>query len=245
MTNTTRRALPVLAALASGAALAQSTADIFAAGAVKTAVEALLAGQPWTARFGTVGALRDAVLAGARPRVVLLSDDALARLDAAGLLAPGGRREIGRTGVGLATRAGAPLPDIATEAALRAALLAAPSFAYADPARGATAGAHVARMFDRLGIADAMRAKTRLVPFGVEGVDLAAAGEVALAASQATEIIGRPDVALVGLLPDALQLWTGYGVAALREAPDPTALLDLFTASAAREAFDAIGFTTP
>lgn len=242
MTQPTRRALAALAALSPVAALAQPVADIFAAGAVKTAVEALLEGQAWTARFGTVGALRDLVLAGARPRVVLLSDDAIARLGAASLVVPGGTRAIGRTGVALATRAGAPLPDISTPEALRAALLATPSFTYADPARGATAGAHVGRLLDRLGIADAMRAKTRLVPFGVEGVTLAANGDVALAASQATEIIGRPEVAMVGFLPDALQLWTPYSTAALRETVDPAPLLDLFTTPRARAAFAAIGF---
>jgi molybdate transport system substrate-binding protein len=230
-------ALPVAAA-------AQSGPDIFAAGAVKTAVEVLLerAPGPWTAQFGTVGALRDQVLAGARPRVVLLSEDAIARLDAAGLILPGSRRRVGRTGVALATRAGATLPDISTPDALRAALLAAPSFAYADPARGATAGAHVAAILDRLGIADAMRGKTRLVPFGVDGVTLAAAGEVALAASQASEIIGRAGVAMVGLLPDALQLWTPYSVAAIRDATNHQPLLTLFTSPAARAAFTAIGF---
>ena len=245
MTRMTRRALAALGTLPPLAAAAQPAAHVFAAGAVKTAVESLLAGQAWTARFGTVGALRDAVMAGARPRVVLLSDEAIARLEAAGLVVPGSRRPVGRTGVALATRAGAPLPDLATAEALRAALLATPSFAYADPARGATAGAHIARVLDRLGIAEAMRAKSRLVPFGVEGVDLAAAGEVALAASQASEITGRPGVALVGFLPDALQLWTGYGMAALRDAPDAGPLLDLFTSAAARHAFNESGFVPP
>ena len=244
MTRTTRRALAALATLVPIAAAAQSAADVFAAGAVKTAVEALLEGLPWTARFGTVGALRDQVLAGARPRVVLLSDDAIARLGAAGLLLPGSTHPIGRTGVALATRAGAPLPDISTPEALRAALLAAPSFAYADPARGATAGAHVGRLLESLGIAEAMRAKARLVPFGVEGVTLAANGEVALAASQATEIIGRPGVTLVGFLPDPVQLWTPYAIAGLREAADPLPLLGLFTAAPARAAFAAIGFVS-
>ncbi|MBR0656730.1 molybdate ABC transporter substrate-binding protein [Plastoroseomonas arctica] len=240
----TRRAVTSLAAALPVTAAAQSAPAIFAAGAVKTAVEALLAElpEPPTVRFATVGALRDEVLAGARPRLVLLSEDALVRLDAAGLLLPGSRRSIGRTGVALATRAGAALPDVGTLGAFRAALLAAPSFAYADPARGATAGAHMARIFDQLGIAEAMRAKSRLVPFGVDGVSLAAAGEVALAASQASEIIGRPGVALVGMLPDALQLWTRYGVAALRDAAEPAPLLDLFTSPAARAAFTAIGF---
>jgi len=246
MMTPTRRAVTSLAIALPMAAAAQPAADILAAGAAKTAVEGLLASvaRTWTAQFGTVGALRDQMLSGGQASVVLLSDDAIARLDAASLILPDSRRRIGRIGVALATRAGAPLPRIDTPEALRDALLATPSFAYADPDRGATAGAHVARILDRLGIAAAMHTKSRLVPFGVDGVTLAATGEVALAASQASEIIGRADVAMVGLLPDALQLWTGYSLALTQACPpmDREALLSLFTSPAAQAAFAATGF---
>ena len=149
---------------------------------------------------------------------------------------------VGRTGVGLAAPAGRPLPDIATPDALRAALLAAGQVAVADPARGATAGRHFMTVLNRLGIAEEMRPKLRLVPFGVEGVALAARGEVPLAVSQATEITDRPGVQLVGLLPDALQLWTVYQVAMLRDDGTARALLRLLTSEAAGAAFRRIGF---
>ncbi|WP_161993465.1 molybdate ABC transporter substrate-binding protein [Muricoccus nepalensis] len=221
---------------------------ILAAGATKHAVEELqeglrAAGQPVpAAAYDTVGALRDRVLAGERPAVVLLSAEAVAAIGARVAIPVDGVAAVGRTGVGLAAPAGRPSPDIGTPEALRAALLATDSVAVADPARGATAGRHFMGVLDRLGIAEAMRPKLRLVPFGVEGVALAARGEVPLAVSQATEITDRPGVRLAGLLPDPLQLWTVYQVAALRDDEAARSLLRLFTSGAAREAFRRIGF---
>jgi molybdate transport system substrate-binding protein len=244
-----RRALLALGALMPVAAHAQAaTPPIFAAGAVKHAVEELreglrAAGRPVPdAAYDTVGALRDRILAGERPAVALLSAEAITAIAGRGIAPEDGIVEIGRTGVGLGAPAGRPAPDISTPEAFRAALLAADSIALADPARGATAGRHVAATLERMGLMETLRPKLRLVPFGVEGINLASRGEVALAFSQATEIIDRPGVQLVGLLPDALQLWTVYRAAAVRDGAEARALLTLFTSDAAKAAFARIGF---
>ncbi|WP_439597850.1 molybdate ABC transporter substrate-binding protein [Falsiroseomonas sp.] len=222
-----------------------ATPPIFAAGAVKHAVEEIL-GPLGTAApaaaFDTVGALRDRILGGERPQVTLLSAEAIAALSARGLVPADGVAEIGRTGVALGAPAGRPVPDIATPEAFRSALLAAETIAYADPARGATAGRHVAAVIERLGLTEALRPKLRLVSFGVEGVTMASRGEVSLAFSQATEIIDRPGVQLVGLLPDALQLWTVYRAAVVQDGPAARQLLATFQTEAARAAFARIGF---
>ena len=244
----TRR--PLLAALIAPAPLlAQAPAPaILAAGATKHAVEELqqalrAAGQPVPeAAFDTVGALRDRVLAGERPVLVLLSAEAIAAIARRNPIPPGNIAAVGRTGVGLAAPADHPAPDISTPDALRAALLAAEAVAVADPARGATAGRHFMAVLDRLGIAEAMRPRLRLVPFGVEGVAMAGRGEVPLAVSQATEITDRPGVRLVGLLPDSLQLWTLYQAALLQDGEDGRALLRLLTSEAGKAAFGRIGF---
>jgi molybdate transport system substrate-binding protein len=67
-------------------------------------------------------------------------------------------------------------------------------------------------------------------------------GEVALAFSQATEIIDRPGVQLAGLLPDEIQLWTVYRAAIVQDGAEARALLALFGTDAARTAFGRIGF---
>ncbi|WP_439548532.1 molybdate ABC transporter substrate-binding protein [Falsiroseomonas sp.] len=231
-----------------GIARAQTVPAIFAAGATKHAVEELqqverATGRPVpTAAFDTVGALRDRILAGERPAVTLLSAEAVSAIRARGIGPADGALDVGRTGVGLAAPAGRPAPDIGTPEAFRAALLAADSIAYADPARGATAGRHVAAVIDRLGLTEALRPKLRLVSFGVEGVAMASRGEVSLAFSQATEIIDRPGVQLVGLLPEALNLWTVYRAAIVQDGEEARALLALLSGDAARAAYARIGF---
>lgn len=231
-----------------GIARAQDTPAIFAAGATKHAVEELqaaerAAGRPVpTAAFDTVGALRDRILAGERPAVTLLSAEAVAAIRGRGIGPADGAVDVGRTGVGLAAPAGRPAPDIGTPEAFRNALLAAETIAYADPARGATAGRHVAVVIERLGLTEALRPKLRLVSFGVEGVAMAGRGEVTLAFSQATEIIDRPGVQLVGLLPEALNLWTVYRAAIVQDGPAARALLALLSGEAARAAYARIGF---
>ena len=64
--------------------------------------------------------------------------------------------------MGVAVRAGAPHPDISTPAALKAALLAARSVTFSDPATGASSGVHTMRIFERLGITEQMKPKFKL-----------------------------------------------------------------------------------
>jgi molybdate transport system substrate-binding protein len=217
---------------------------LLAAGAIKTAVEHLLESGAWQGpppdvRYGTAGALRDRVLAGEVADVVVTSDEALAKLP----ILPGRRVPMGAAGTGLALRDGAPRRPIDTAEGFRAALLAAESIGWADPARGATGGRHFEKVIAALGIAEEVRAKGVLFPFGVEAVAACGRGEVELAVSQATEIIDRPGVSLLGLFPPPHDLSTGYSAGALRDTPGAAALLALLSGAAARQALAVIGFT--
>jgi molybdate transport system substrate-binding protein len=220
---------------------------LLAAGAVKTAVERLLAApDAWQgarprAVFGTVGALRDRILAGEACDATVLSAEAMALLVARGLIDPATVAPLGVTGVGLAAGAGVAVGPIDTEAGLVAALRAAASIAWADPASGATAGRHFAAVLDRLGLAAAVRAKSLIVPFGVEAVAACARAEAALAVSQATEILGMPGVRLVGLLPPPHALETVYVVGAPRASAAAAAIVATLTGPAGRAALAAIG----
>jgi molybdate transport system substrate-binding protein len=224
-------------------------AVFLAAGAVKTAVEALLAQPgvwgPETPRvhFGTVGALRDRILAGEAFDVAVLSDEAMEQVAERGLVARATILRLGVTGIGMAVRAGLALPAIDTEAGLLAALEAARSIAWADPAGGATAGRHFAGVIAALGIEAKVRAKSRLFPFGVEAVAACERGEADLAVSQATEIVGRPHVRLLGLLPPPHALRTGYSIAAQADNAAARAVIAAMTGDAGRAALAAIGFS--
>jgi len=97
-------------------------------------------------------------------------------------------------------------------------------------------------VLERLGTAEEVRPKLRLVSFGVLGSEMVGRVEVALAVSQATAIVGRPGVRLVGPLPEALHPWTPYAATTGAPGPGAAALMALLASPAAREAFRRIGF---
>src|SRR5205085_12046150 len=116
-------------------------------------------GASFAAEFGTSNSLRARVEAGAAFDVVFMTEDAVAALVSNGSVAPASRRPVARTRIGLGVRGGTALPDVSTSAALKAALLAVPSVTYASD--GASRPS-IERMFDRLGIAQAMAPKIHL-----------------------------------------------------------------------------------
>src|SRR5262249_22645423 len=148
--------------------------------------------------------------------VAVLSVPAITDLTGRGLAGADGRVAIGTIGSGVAIRAGAAKPRIATSDELKAVLLAAKSISYGDPASGATSGIHFAGVLQRLGIADQMKPKTVLMPFGADAIERVAKGESELAVSQASEILSNPGVMLAGPLPAELQNSTTYAAAALK-----------------------------
>lgn len=177
--------------------------------------------------------------------LVLNSAAQITALGNAGLVHGDTARELGRMLIGVAVREGAARPDISTEAALRAAILAAPMIAHSDPATGATAGTHAARLIERLGLAEAMRARVLVFPGGGAAVGAVAEGRAALAISQISEIIAVPGAALVGPLPEAAQLVTPYWGAIATRAVDPEgarALLSALIGPEGQARFRAAGF---
>jgi len=114
------------------------------------------------------------------------------------------RRMLARCGVGVAVRAGSPRPDIGTVEALKRALLGAKSVAYTQ--EGAS-GMHFSGVIERLGIAEAVRAKAVRQPGGLIG-ELVAAGKAEIAIQQIPELMAVPGIELVGPLPAEIQLVT-------------------------------------
>jgi molybdate transport system substrate-binding protein len=198
--------------------------------------------------LGTAGALSLRAAAGERADVVIGTTQGLESLERSGSLVKGTRAELGRVGVGVAVKAGAPKPDISTPEALRRTLLKAASLGYADPARGGTGGTHFAGVLERLGIAEALRAKTRLYPQGVQALEAVARGEIELAVTPTSEIVVRDGLSLVGPLPGDLQSRLSYSAAvlAVSSSPDPAkAFVARLVSSGGRQRFAAAGFEPP
>jgi len=238
----------VLASLLPAVACAANV-RVFAAGAAKAGVEALLpgfgqaSGDAVDASYDTAGALRDRVLKGERPDVAILSDAAVDALVARGLVSDGDRREIGVVVVGLAVRQGAALPDISTVDALRRTLLAAKAIGYADAAHGATSGAQFDKAVDGLGIRAQVAGKATVLPTGGEVLQGVAAGKFDVGVSQSSEILPVPGVTFVGGLPPPFELRTPYAIVVLGGSEPGRRLLHYLDTAAAHARFAASGFS--
>ena len=123
------------------------------------------------------------------------------------------RTVIARTGVGVWIRSGAPKPDISTIDAFKRTLLEAKSISYT---KESGTGMYMAALMERLGIAEAMRPKTKLLGGGGQNPRAVAAGDVEYGMSVVSDGIGLVGVELLGLLPQELQRWAVFvgGVAA-------------------------------
>jgi molybdate transport system substrate-binding protein len=225
------------AALLSGAAPAQ-TADIrvFASGAPAEAAKRIAAkftettGQGVSFSVGTVAAIQKMLAEGEKPDIVMLPVVATDALDKAGALQAGTRVEVARVAIGLAVRQGAPLPDISTVDAVRQTLLDAHSIVYPDPVGGGQTGAHLARMIERLGIADAVKPKTTLLFAIGGGVTRVAEGKSEVGLFNISEILPVPGVTLVGPLPSELQSYITFSAALHVAGSARTPALDLLHA---------------
>lgn len=149
------------------------------------------------------------VQAGEAFDVVALASDAIERLAAAGHLAAGTRVDMVRSAVAVAVPAGTARPDISTEEALKAAVLAAPTLGYST----GPSGVQLARLFERWGIAGQIGPRIVTPPPGVPVGSLVAKGEVALGFQQLSELMNLPGIELLGGMPEAVQIVTIFSAA--------------------------------
>ena len=152
------------------------------------------------ADFAPTLGLLDRLRAGEGADVVILTREALDDLAAKGSVVAETCVDLARSFVGIAVKAGAGHPDIATEAALRATLLVA-RVAYS---RIGASGIFFARLIERMGIAAEVNARARIIPSGLTAERLLT-GEADLAVQQLSELKLVAGVEVVGPIPRELQ----------------------------------------
>jgi len=184
--------------------------------------------------------LKKKIEAGEAFDVAVLNPPVIDALIKDGKLVAGSRADIGRSGLGLAVRTGAPKPDISSVDAFKRTLLAAKAVAY--PGKGAS-GIYFVSLLDRLGIKAGMQGK--LKPTEAEDtVEVVARGEADMVVVVATRITGVPGVDLVGQIPEELQTKIGFAAglsASAQEREAAQGLIRFLTAPAAAPTLKANG----
>ena len=199
--------LALVATLSWGSIVQAADVKVLASNSVRTMLEDIAplyeraSGHRVTLGFGTSAQVAKRVLAGEAADLLVVTLDVVDELTKAGKLAPGASVAIARSLMGVGIRTGAPRPEVGTPAALRATLLAVKSVTFSDPATGAASGVHTVKIFEQLGIADAMKPKIKIAQGGRGAMELLAKGEVDIGLTFISEIITEPGVEVVGPLP--------------------------------------------
>jgi len=153
-------------------------------------------------KFPNFIASRDLIVKGEPFDVGIVEFPYDADVVASGNVVPGSATTVAVGWMAVAVKKGAPKPDISTPAAVKRMLLNAKSIAYPDPENGAGAsGVNVDMMLRRLGIADAVKAKSKLTQGGGRAMAMAASGEAEIGMTYHIGMYGNPNIDVVGTLP--------------------------------------------
>ena len=191
-------------------------------------------------RFGTTPELIKLVTTGGPFDLAIVPREVFNDASAKALVVAGPSTDIARVGLGVAVRAGAPRPDISTPEKLKETLLKAQSIA-TIPA--SAAGAQVLRLFERLGISEAMKAKTKAQPAPAQIVQAVAKGEAELGVFL-LNVLTAPGLDVVGPVPAELQheiIFTSAVAASAKEAEASKAFTTFLTTPAAATVIKAKG----
>jgi molybdate transport system substrate-binding protein len=200
--------------------------------------------------FDSTGLIAKRVAVGEPIDVVLLNQSAIATLATESSLAAGSVTPIAASIAAVAVRDGAPMPDIASPEAFTRFLLAAKSIARPSPLVGGSSGDHIVSVLKRLGIADAIDAKSVIVTIGganqVAGSpgEAVAKGLAEVALHQLPELLAVPGLRIAGPFPGDLRGRFVFAAALstkAKEAKGGRALIEFLRTPAARSVIKAKG----
>jgi molybdate transport system substrate-binding protein len=175
----------------------------------------------WAVAIESVGGVDAAkrVQAGEAFDAVFLASDAIDRLIASGHVV-GARTDLVRSPVAIAVRQGAARPDVSSEAALKTAVLAARRISHST----GPSGVHLAKLFERWGIASEIAPRIVQAPPGVPVGSLVARGDVDLGFQQLSELMHLEGVDVIGGLPGDTQFITTFAAGVCAASKQPSAV---------------------
>ena len=154
--------------------------------------------------------------------VVMINRSGVERLTGAGRVVQGSVTDLATSGVGVAVRKGASKPDISTPEAFRQAMLEAKTIACPDPGLGGSSGVHIVKVFERLGISEAVKPKLVFISTPEQAKSMpghmVAEGKAEVALHQMQELMAVPGIEIVGPLPGDLQETFVFSAAIMTDA---------------------------
>jgi len=221
---------PTAIVVAAAALLLSSVAHaadvrLLASGALKQAYLELLpdfekvSGHRVTAVWSSTTDIQRRVMAGEGADLVILGNAGAEELLRQGKLVGNTLAVVAKSGIYVAVRSGAPIPDISSVDALKNSVLTARSVAYSEGA----SGTYLVVMFQRLGIYDQVKLKASIAKANEPVGDKLVRGEADIGFHQLSELIPVKGIQIVGPLPSELQYITAFSGAIHRDAKEPNA----------------------
>jgi molybdate transport system substrate-binding protein len=208
---------------------------VISAGAVRSVIGGMIedysrqTGTKFNFTVGPTGMLRKVIASGEPADLIIASAPLMAELEQTGKMIAGSRVDLGRIGLGVVIREGAPVPDVATPEAFKQALVNAQSIAFTDPERGGTSTLHLMALAERFGIKDLVVKKGIHATGGNDAAAKVAEGKAEIAIVLISEIHAK-GAKLAAPLPPPLQLHTIYAAAIPSSSADPNAARAFVTA---------------
>lgn len=175
-------------------------------------------GQHVIIRYGVSNALATEIESGSAFDATILTAALIDGLIGKGEIEAGSRRDIARSGIGIAMKTGAIKPDLSDEAAFKRSMIAAP-LGVAYTSVGAS-GVYFQKLLQKLDMSEALQGKLHVQTSG-RAAEQVARGEATYAFQQISELIGVPGTVVAGPLPPDLQLYTQFSVAVGAKAANP------------------------
>jgi molybdate transport system substrate-binding protein len=229
-----------------------SEIKVLATTAMKTSLDELApeferaTGTTLSFSFGPSARIARMVADGDAHDVAIVTDHGHDDLTKQGRLVPGIRKDIAKSAMALAVQKGAARPDISSAEKFKEALLAAKSLGMSNPVGGGQSGANLIKIFDKLGIAEAMKTKAFYGPGGPAGLigNYLVRKEVEIGIQQLPELMAVPGIDIIGPLPPDVQIMTVFSAglsANAKNVEGAKALIDFLTTPKAAAVIKAKG----